>query len=488
MNGTVLIIEDNKELSQLISENVRQMGLKSLCAADLAEASLFLGQNAVDLVLLDVKLPDGNGISFIPKIKVCPSNPEIIILTGFGHKEDAVAALNQGAWDYLTKPVQMSQLCDSIKNVFLYKRQYGAEAENVQNVFSKIVGCSYAISQLNAKILKAAESEANVHIFGETGTGKELIAHTIHEYSARADKAFVIVDCSTLTETLGYSTLFGHTQGAYTGASVARDGLIKLAHKGTLFLDEVGELNLEMQKIFLRVLEEKTFIPLGEKYTQYSDFRLISATNKDLASMVKAGTFREDLYYRLCGVQLEIPPLRQRKEDLPLLINERFNQLVKKGGALKRVSSETMKIFNAYDWPGNVRELFYVLEMACLMANMFPVILPQHLPKQLRVDTLLFAKTMQNNAVLDKELLEEKIKSNDTNSLLLPDEKGFFPTLKEVKERELLEIEKKYLLELMNLVGNDMAEACEISGLSKSRLYFILNKCGIRRDKWGMNE
>lgn len=341
MDGTVLIIEDNEELSLLIADNIRQMGLKALCAANLADASALLENSVTDLVLLDVKLPDGNGISFIPKIKASPSEPEIIVLTGFGHKEDAVSALNQGAWDYLTKPVQMSLLCDTVKNVFLYKRQHDSESEKSQTVFSKIVGCSYAINQLNAKIKKAAESEANVHIFGETGTGKELVAHTIHEHSMRRDKPFVIVDCSTLTETLGYGTLFGHSQGAYTGASVAREGLIKLAHKGTLFLDEVGELNLEMQKIFLRVLEEKTFVPLGEKHALYSDFRLISATNKDLAGMVKAGTFREDLYYRLCGIQLEIPPLRFRKDDLPLLINERFAQLEK-----KRLSFKTDKFRN----------------------------------------------------------------------------------------------------------------------------------------------
>jgi two-component system NtrC family response regulator len=313
----------------------------------------------------------------------------------------------------------------------------------------------------------AASSEASVLITGETGTGKELFARAIHDNSSRSERPFVIVDCGALPETLIEHELFGHVRGAFTGADANREGLVKLADKGTLFLDEIGELPLSQQKAFLRVLQEKRYRPLGGKTEIPSDFRLVAATNKDLAELVRVGHFREDLLFRISSFTIHLPPLRDRTEDVKELALHRLDQLYAQYGLKpKGFSGDFLESLAAYDWPGNVRELYNVLEQALLAAKDEPILYPYHLPTSLRVvqaRSRLDHKPGMHPAHTPRALLDAP------------------PPWREYREEQVFEAESRYLTRLIEHTSGNITRAAEVSGLSRQRLHTLLKKHGMVR-------
>lgn len=481
----ILIVDDFSGTKDVLTEMLAVPEYQVQSAQTLQEAYRCLQQGAFDIVLLDVNLPDGNGIAALPRIRHRENPPDVIVMTGDAHREDAITSLNNGAWDYLQKPLDRRELLTMLERLVQY-RHCAARAEGRSLSFDTLQGASGPMRAAIRQLSLAADGESPVHLYGETGTGKDLAARLIHAASARSKEQFVVVDCATLSDMLGQSHLFGHVKGAFTGAVSGRDGLIAQAHGGTLFLDEVGELSLELQKIFLRVLQEKSYTPVGSNTALFSDFRIISATNRNLPRMVQEGLFREDLFYRLRGIAIEMPPLRDRKEDISLLAEKRCQQLADRSQRVaKNLAPECVMALHAHHWPGNVRELFSVIDAAVQLAGEYPALLSQHLPVPLRLRTMEAggaAETVGSSCVVTADVAPHAEKKS--NKLLLPDGAGLLPTLKEAREKLVGTLEKNYLLELMNLVGNDVREACAISGLSRSRLYMYLQKYDIRRHTW----
>jgi two-component system NtrC family response regulator len=351
----------------------------------------------------------------------------------------------------------------SVERALQYREKKQAAARPVVLKTEGIVANSPKLKTCLEILAQASGSEANVLIEGETGTGKELFAWAIHNNSARASQNFVVVDCAALPETLVESTLFGHVRGAFTGADKPKDGLIKQADRGTLFLDEIGELPVSIQKAFLRVLQERRFRPVGGGQEVTSDFRLIAATNRDLEAMVKSGAFREDLLFRVRTLVLNLPPLKETKEDLKDLVVFYVVKFCEQYGVqMKSFSPGFHDALMAYDWPGNVRELIQALEKAIVSARDEPVLFPKHLPEHIRVH-------LARAAVLQKRPSERPAEEAPTWT-------GRPDSLKDFREAGLARLERDYLKALVQRTGGDIGEACRISGLSRSRLYTLLKK------------
>ena len=325
-----------------------------------------------------------------------------------------------------------------------------------------IVGNSPSIMACLERVAHAAGYDASVLITGETGTGKEGFAWAIHENSRRADKNFVVVDCATLSDTLVESVLFGYQKGAFTGADRSREGLIKQADGGTLFLDEIGELPLAVQKAFLRVLQERRFRPLGGKEELRSDFRLVAATNRDLDTMVRDGQFRSDLLYRIRSFTIELPPLREHPEDIQALVTYHASRLAERhGDKVLNFSPEFLDALKAYKWPGNVRELVNALERIMAEAGEDTTVFPKDLPSHIRVQ-------MARSAVGGK--------ATASKAVPLPEDTGHLPKLQDLRDDAIARVEKQYLRDLMAVAGDNIKQACAISGLSRSRLYELIKK------------
>jgi len=328
---------------------------------------------------------------------------------------------------------------------------------------NSIIGNSPKMKECLDLLVQAANRDVTVLITGETGTGKELFASAIHENSARAEKNFVVVDCAALPETLVESVLFGYEKSAFTGADKSKDGLIKQADGGTLFLDEVGELPLSLQKSFLRVLQEHRFRPVGSNHEAESNFRLVTATNRDLNEMVRQGKFRSDLFFRLQSLTIELPPLRERTEDLKDLILHHLSTLCENDQiAIKGFSPEVFDTLAAYDWPGNVRELFNAMDRALATAHLEQTLYPKHLPPHIRI------KLTQDSLGKQKKQQEKMVHPPTPQTAL--------GTLNEVRETAMAKVERDYLEQLMNHTKGNIKQACKISGLSRSRLYELLKK------------
>ena len=363
----------------------------------------------------------------------------------------------------IVRPAQAKSILPLIQRIVEYSTS-PRFAKNIKEFdgasFEGIVGESPKVKACLTLAHQAANSDANVLIRGETGTGKELLAWAIHKNSPRANNNFVVVDCAALPETLVESTLLGHERGAFTGADKAQDGLIKQADGGTLFLDEVGELPLSIQKSFLRVLEEHRFRRVGGKEEIESDFRLLSASNKNLDNLMQEGKFREDLLFRLRSFMIEIPSLRERKEDIKSIVQFHLPRLCNRiGNDVISVSEEYYDALLSYSWPGNVRELVNTLDRSIVAARSESMLFPQHLPTYLRVSLAREKATQQHS---------NGHQGREQTKLLLP--------LQEVRDSVIAQTEEEYLRSLMNAIQGDIAEACRISGLSRSRLYSLLKK------------
>ena len=337
-----------------------------------------------------------------------------------------------------------------------------------------IIGNSAKLNACLDLVACAAGSEAGVLITGETGSGKELFARAVHQNSKRADRQFVIIDCASLPETLVESLLFGHEKGAFTGAEKARDGLIAEANGGTLFLDEVGELPLSMQKAFLRVLQERRYRPVGSQRELQSDFRLVAATNRDLNQMVQGGRFRNDLLFRLSSFVIELPPLRERSDDIKELARyymDRFCDL--NGLSPKGCCPEFTETLMAYTWPGNIREFINTIERTVIAAREEPVLFAQHLPTAIRVEV--------TQRGVGHHGLPPEVSGPGTPGQSA--RQGELPKLNDFRESVYVKAEKQYLCDLMSLAHDEISTACTLSGLSQSRLYALLKSHGLHRSQ-----
>ncbi|OGR34244.1 MAG: Fis family transcriptional regulator [Desulfovibrionales bacterium GWA2_65_9] len=473
----ILIIDDDQSICHMFERIARKLGHETVTAQSLAEGLACLNGDSFDCVFLDVSLPDGNGIDAIPAIKSAPSEPEVVIITGYGDPDGAELAITNGAWSYIEKTSNLEQVTLALNQALKFRERSKA-CHAIVLKRDAVVGVSAAMHKVLDGLAQAATSKANVLLHGETGTGKELMARTIHDNSGRAAQPFVVVDCATLPDNLVESILFGHAKGAFTGADGPHEGLVKQADGGTLFLDEVGELPLSTQKSFLRVIQERSFRPVGGKKEIASDFRLIAATNKDLEQMCALGLFRQDLLFRLKTFVIELPSLRERKEDIKALATHYVAKLCESYGIpCKGISPEVLAGLQQHDWPGNVRELTHVLERMIIAAGDTPMLHLEHLPQAMRAR----AARQSVQPRMPKEtphgpesgvLEAASIDMGSATSL---------PTFKEFRKALVDNADKAYLKRLLELSGGSLKQACVIAGLGRTRLYNLLKDHGITK-------
>jgi two-component system response regulator AtoC len=364
VTGTVLIVEDEAGLRQGLCDVVKAMGCQALAAAGIGEARAMVGAHAVDCVLLDIRLRDGDGLEYLVELRATARGVPVIVATAYGDSERTIRAMRDGAFDYLTKPFDLEILRATIARA-LNQRALAREAGptlDPPEARQDLVGTSAAMLAIWKLIGRAAASTAPVLITGETGTGKELVARAIHAYSPRARKPFIAVNLAALPPTLIESELFGHERGAFTGATARRSGRFEAAAGGTLFLDEIGDLDPALQSKLLRVVQEGTYERVGGNEPIAGDVRLIAATNRPVRPGAAGATLREELYYRLAVIEIELPPLRARRSDIPLLVAHAL-----RGKRARAVSEAAMQRLLGNPWPGNVRELFHVLERAAVL-------------------------------------------------------------------------------------------------------------------------
>lgn len=464
----ILIIDDDDNFCGTMESLVRRMGHEFLAAGTLEQGIRILEEQAVDILLLDVGLPDGNGLEALSRIKESSkSGPEIFIITGLGDPAGAETAITEGVWDYIVKPTSIKETRAGLTRALKYRQEKQSRQQAVTLDLDRIVGRSGPMQKCFEIVAQGAASSMPVLITGETGTGKELFAQTIHANSLRKDKDFIVVDCAFLTESLMESTLFGHRKGAFTGAVERRNGLVKLADQGTLFLDEVGEMPLSAQKSFLRILQEKRFRPLGDANEITSDFRLMAATNRDLDAMVENGTFRRDLLYRLRTIHLPLPPLRRRGRDIEALARFKISQLCKENNQPpKKIEQGFFDTLNAYSWPGNVRELFNVLETAFVASGSEATLYTMHLPGEVRIQV--------TRASIEKGRLSQMPENDPIDSAF--SFQGNIPGFKAWKQK----MERHYLEQIIAATNGDVKRILNLSGLSKSHFYSLVKKYGIQ--------
>ncbi len=364
----VLVVDDEADIRELLDLTVARMGLSADCAATVAQARQLLEQHRYQLCLTDMRLPDGEGLEIVRLIGERYGETPVAVITAFGSAQNAVAALKAGAFDYLAKPVALDQLRSLIKSALsLPARSGSSEAGQPSGAAAQLIGESMAIAQVRQMIEKLARSQAPLYVSGESGTGKELAARLIHDHSARRTAPFVPVNCGAIPENLMESEFFGYRKGAFTGADSDRAGFFQAATGGTLFLDEVADLPLLMQVKLLRAIQEKKVRKVGSTVEEAVDVRIISATHRMLKDCVDAGSFRQDLYYRLNVIELRMPPLRERQEDVEPLVAALLVRIC--GAQPPRVEAAAMRALKAYSFPGNVRELENVLERATALCS-----------------------------------------------------------------------------------------------------------------------
>ena len=361
-NPTALIVDDEPDILELLDITLTRMGINPTRAGTVEDALSLLTQQTFDLCLTDMQLPDGNGIDLVSHIQVHYPNTPVAVITAFGSMEAAIDSLKAGAFDFVNKPVELPRLRDLVQQALkLTPDQQPVTPEQA----SRLLGKSDSIVKLQQQIQKVARSQAPVYISGESGSGKELAAKLIHELGPRSDQPFVPVNCGAIPSELMESEFFGHKKGSFTGAVNDKEGLFQTAHGGTLFLDEVADLPLHMQVKLLRAIQEKAVRPVGEQKETSIDVRILCATHKDLAAEVDAGRFRQDMFYRLNVIELKVPSLRERSDDIPILTKHLLKRMTAETDLpLPEVDKDAMKALKKYAFPGNVRELENILERA----------------------------------------------------------------------------------------------------------------------------
>jgi len=450
MKAKILVADDETSHRQMIEAVLAAEGYEVTQAEDGQAAISAVEDRFYDLVIMDVRMPNVDGIQALQKIKQISPDIPVIIMTAYASVGSAVDALKSSAYDYLIKPLDIDELKILVDKAL---RHHQLEQENVylkerlgdRFDFSNIIGRSPSMTRLFETVALVAPSEATALIVGESGTGKELIANAIHQNSPRKDRPFIIVNCAALPETLLESELFGHEKGAFTGAIARKQGRFQLAHNSSIFLDEIAEMTPATQAKILRVLQEREFEPVGSTQTIKVATRVIAATNKNLEEEIQAGRFREDLYYRLNVVTVDVPPLRQRREDIPLLADFFLKQYAQKNRRLiKGFTPRATDLLMRYEWPGNVRELENIIERAVIMA------------RGEMITPLEFPNDLQN---LDEALKESRID-------LTPG-------------RSLKEVEKVLILRTLEETGGNRTHAARILGISRRTLQLKLKEYGI---------
>jgi two-component system, NtrC family, response regulator len=431
----ILVVDDEESIRRLMEKELNSMR-RNVCSADSARHALeLIEQQQFDVIVLDIRLPDGDGIDLLEKFKQCIPDVEVVLITGYGNVENAVEAMKLGAYDYITKPFTLDRVElvveKAYQRVCLQRQNRLFRHTQTYHPIPQFVGRSSGVEHIQYLIEKVAPTNVPVLITGESGAGKDVIASAIHYQSPRAEQPLIIKNCGTLQKELMRSELFGYCKGAFTGANETNDGLITLAHEGTLFLDEIGELPLEVQAALLRVLETKTYRRIGDKYERQVDVRFLFATNRNLVEEARIGNFHEALYHRLNVFQINIPPLRERKEDVPLLV-EYFLGLLGTATYPCRVSKSVMQCLMNYAWPGNVRELRNVIERGIILAEN-GIITESALPREL---------TQQGDAAT-------------TNVPLI----------------SLTELEKRHIHRVMECVDGNRSQAAGILGIGRKTLY-----------------
>jgi len=447
----VLIVDCGCSRDNDLMTAVEYCGMTADCVTTVEDGLKAAVEANVELVLFDEVAPDGHGVDSVAAFLDLPSEPEVIIITGNADIKSAEAALKSGVWDYMQKPFSSEELLLVMTRASEYRHRKLLSNREVRFTCDDIVGNSRPIRKSLELAAQAAASDANVLITGESGTGKELFVRAIHQNSPQRSKALVVVDCATIAKSLAESLLFGHDRGAFTGADSSRKGLLRQADGGTLFLDEVGEMSLSVQKKFLRFLQEHEFRPVGSDTVITSSFKLISATNRDLDSMVEEGSFRADLMYRLKGIDIDVPPLRNRRDDIKAIAarcSDRFCE--EKTLPLKRFSPCFVESLLKYDWPGNVRELLVVMDKVLASAWSYDLLYDFHLPPFVRLSRVDHALRTRGALARAPEL----------------------PSFRQHQASSA----KEYLKQLFLVVGGDKNRACRISGLSKSYLYKLLKE------------
>lgn len=372
MDKRILVVDDEKDFKDLLVRRLKRKKYWAVGAGSGEEALEFLEHEVFDLAVIDLKMPGMNGIELLSNIKENYPDMEVVVLTGYGSTESAVEAMKKGAYDYLTKPADLAELQilldKALEKVILKRKNKGLslalERENIGR-YQGMLGTSKKMEELRQLVKKIADSLSPVLVEGESGTGKELVSRALHFESSRQDAPFIVVDCSALPEQLMESELFGHEKGAFTGAQRSKAGLVEIADGGSIFLDELGELAIGLQAKLLRFLQSGEFRRVGDNRLRRVQVRVIAATNRNLAQEIELGNFREDLFYRLNVLRIKVPPLRERKEDIPLLVNF----FLQKNFPTKKLSKDAFQQLMKYDFPGNIRELFNILERGALLCE-----------------------------------------------------------------------------------------------------------------------
>ena len=451
MLGTIVVADDEALARQSVAEFLQEEGYQVYEAADGQAALQFLEQVDVDLILSDLRMPGLDGLALLQKVREVYPQTMVVLMTAYASVETVVEALRLGAQDYLLKPLLFDDLLHKVRRLLEHKRQVWEIQLLRREVsrhfdFTGMVGRSQAMKEIFELLKKVAPTNATVLITGESGVGKEVVARLIHSHSLQKDHVFLPVNCSAIPETLLESQLFGHTKGAFTGAVGAQEGLFQRARGGTIFLDEIGEMPLTLQPKLLRAIEEKEVLPVGATTPVKIDVRILAATNRDLKKEIEAGRFREDLYYRLNVIELDIPPLRDRREDIPLLVEHlvrRHNQEMKK--VYKGADNATMKLLMSLPWKGNVRELDNVLERAMILGD------------------------------------GEWVSPADLPRWEMPEGSPVIPLSDNLKEA-VQAYEKSHIETVLKKTNGDKKSAAELLGLSLSSLYRKLDELTIQRD------
>ncbi len=450
----ILIIDDDQSSSRTLKLHFSSSGFDVKTAASADEGLDVLLANPIDVVVSDIRMPGRDGLSLLTDIRRERPDVPVIMITAFHDLDSTVAAMQGGAIDYITKPIDLDDLEAAVDKALRMRVESDGDALLVEggDEAATIIGRTRAMKNVFKSIGMVSQSNVTVLILGESGTGKELVARAIHKAGPDADKPFVAVNCAALVETLLESDLFGHEKGAFTGAVNARRGKVDLAGEGTLFLDEIGELSPRMQGKLLRLLEEREYTPVGGTHAKISSARFVAATNVDLAQKVTDGEFREDLYYRLNVFSIDLPPLRERQEDIPLLVEHLLKRINKENHkSIRRVPGNVMDRLVGYAWPGNVRQLENVLIKAVVMSQGDILHLAQ-LPDEM----------LEGAAESDGELANEDRLASDSATLSLKD------------------IEREHILSVLESTDWHKGKACEILGTSRPKLDRRIKEYGLK--------
>ncbi len=438
-----LILEDESSIRDILSIILEEFGFEIDEAETITQALDFLQDRRYDIALVDLRLPDGSGMEVVRKIRSSFPETEVVVITAFASAETIKEAFDLGVYDYVEKPFKIEDLRLIIRNL---KEKITLQQKLKKEEIPELIGRSSSMEKLKETIRKVAPYDVNVLILGESGTGKELVAKAIHSLSSRKDLPFVAINCAALPAELLESELFGYKKGAFTGAVKDKKGLIEKASGGTLFLDEIGDMPLQLQAKLLRFLETRRFIPLGSTEEREVDVRIISATNKDLREEIKAGRFREDLYYRIATIVIEVPPLRERREDIPLLVDFFVRELADKyGKEIKRVSKGFIDYLMSLPFEGNVRELKNIVEREIILSE---------------------------DGVLGARFYRKDLSKGEGRDVEIPEEGVDL-------KRILADIEKEYLVKALEMAGGKKKKAAELLGLTFREFRYRLSKYGM---------